>query len=150
MISLDLTEFIEAKGTIKQSIEACQKTIDRASGTLAALLKLPIDYRTDKQAKADTVQNETTRHATGREYREDGTPQILKIEFFPFAGSEWDADSFDHVAIKMDDDCRGLNYMLWVIRQDCTEERIGAAVLEAYDNNRHAPWDAKVGQLRTA
>lgn len=84
----------------------------------------------------------TTTYSTGRDY---GKKQVLKIDYIPFEGSDFDDDAFDCVAVRMNDEARGLDYMLRVLRMECNEREIGAAVLRSYDNHHQAPWNSKVG-----
>jgi len=90
-------------------------------------------------------QLEKTQFSTSRVYRADGTPQILNITFLPFFGDEWSNEAYDPVVVFMVDDARGLDYKLIVLKSDCTKEKIGPATLDAYDTNRQAPFDSKVG-----
>jgi hypothetical protein len=89
----------------------------------------------------------TTTYTTNREYRTDGTKQIIEIEYIPFEGGDWDDDACDLVAVHMNDLARGIHQMVRVLRFACTPDQIGAAVLASYDNNLLAPWNAKVGDL---
>jgi hypothetical protein len=70
---------------------------------------------------------------TNREYRADGTKQVIEIEYVPFTGDVWSDDACDRVIVAMNDLARGINQSVIVLRCDCTEDRIKQAVLESYD-----------------
>jgi hypothetical protein len=86
-----------------------------------------------------TTMTHTTKTSltTNRQYRADGTKQVIEIEYVPFTGDDWSDDAFDRVIVAMNDLARGIEENVIVLRCDCTEDRIKQAVLASYDACRY-------------